>query len=170
MERTDHPEPDILSLAQIQHLMRVEFSRAQRYGYPIMCLVLALDQLGDVRDSLGYDVKEEVLAEFIALLGEQTRGSDFLGRLPDDRFMIVVPHSPPGQVDVLARRLVTGTREMRLPQLGERGLTLSIGGSWMVSGETLFFDDLLRTAQRCLAEAIGAGGDRVEFKAPQGTL
>ena len=169
-DRTENSEPGVLSLAQIQHLMRVEFSRAQRYGYPIVCLVLSIDQLGDVRDRLGYDVKEEVLEEFTLLLHEQTRGSDFLGRLPDDRFMIVVPHSPPDQVDVLAQRLVVGTREMRLPQLGEDGLTLSIGGSWMTNGETLFFDDLLQTAQRCLADASGKGGDRVQMQAPEGTL
>jgi diguanylate cyclase (GGDEF)-like protein len=167
---TDDSVPDVLSLAQIQHLMRVEFSRAQRYGYPIVCLVVAVDGLGPLRDEFGYEVKEAVLDELTTLLHVQTRGSDFLGRLPDDRFMIVVPHSEPGRVQILAERLVVGAREIDLPQLGGAGLTLSVGGSWMTKGETLFFDDLLRTAQQCLAEARAAGGDRYLFREPQGAL
>lgn len=165
-----HDAPEVLSLAQIQHLMRVEFSRAQRYAYPIVCLVVAVDGLGALRDELGYDVKETVLDELIGLLHAGTRGSDFLGRLPDDRFLIVVPHSEPEQVEVLAQRLVAEARELSLAALAGRGLTLSIGGSGMSKGETLFFDDLLRTAQRCQSEASGAVGDRYLFRTPQGAL
>jgi len=160
--------PEILSLAQIQHLMRVEFSRAQRYAYPIVCLVVAVDQLGQLRDRFGYDVKETVVDAVIQLLHRQTRGSDFLGRLPDDRFMVVVPHSPPDKIEVMAQRLVEGARGLHLPDIQDEGLTLSIGGSWMVLGETLFFDDLVQTAQRCLEGAISAGGNRHLARAPEG--
>lgn len=170
MERSNTPGGEILSLAQIQHLMRVEFSRAQRYKYPIVCLVLGLDQLGTLRDQFGYEVKEEVLDAFMALIHKQTRGSDFLGRLPDDRFMVVVPHSKPDQVEIMADRIVAGTREMSVESLPEQALTLSIGGSWMVDGETMFFDDLMSTAQACLVEASQAGGDRILMRAPQGLL
>lgn len=167
---TEGAMPEVLSLAQIQHLMRVEFSRAQRYGYPIVCLVVAVDQLGEVRDRLGYDVKEHVVEAVVELLHEQTRGSDFLGRLPDDRFMIVVPHSQPDQIQVMADRLVARLRELVVPELGDQRLTLSVGGSWMVKGETLFFDDLRATAERCLSEAGQAGGDRVVLSAPEASL
>jgi diguanylate cyclase (GGDEF)-like protein len=170
MERSDNPSGDILSLAQIQHLMRVEFSRAQRYKYPIVCLVLGLDQLGHIRDQLGYELKEEVLDAFMDLMHLQTRGSDFLGRLPDDRFMVVVPHSKPDQVEIMAERIVSGTRDLRLESLADQALTLTIGGSWLLDGETMFFDDLMTTAQNCLAEASQAGGDRVLMRAPQGLL
>jgi len=165
-----HSGPDILSLAQIQHLMRVEFSRAQRYGYPIVCLVAAVDSLGLLRDQFGYEVKEAVLDELVELLQRGTRGSDFLGRLPDDRFLIVVPHSQPEQVEVLARRLVADTRQLEPSGLAGRRITLSIGGSGMSEGETLFFDDLLQTAQECQAEASVDGGDRYLFRTPQGAL
>ncbi len=170
IQRGDDHLAEILSLAQIQHLMRVEFSRAQRYGYPIVCLVLGLDQLGHVRDQFGYDVKEEVLDEFMVLIHKQTRGSDFLGRLPDDRFMVVVPHSPPEQVEIMAKRILNGTRELVLTSLKDQSLTLSVGGSWMMSGETLFFDDLMTTAQRCMSEASQAGGDRIVTRPPEGNL
>ena len=39
-------ERSLFSLAQIQHLMRVEFNRAGRYSYPIVCMIIAIDRLG----------------------------------------------------------------------------------------------------------------------------
>jgi diguanylate cyclase (GGDEF)-like protein len=162
--------PQVLSLAQIQHLMRVEFSRAQRYGYPIACLVVAIDRLGELRDRLGYEAKEALIEAVIDLLDERTRGSDFLGRLPDDRFLVVVPHTPPEGVELLAGRLVESARGLAVPALGGEPVTLSLGGSWTTSGETLFFDDLRAQAERALERAVLAGGDRAELGAPEGTL
>jgi len=167
-DMTDDSAPEVLSLAQIQHLMRVEFSRAQRYGYPIVCLLVAVDQLGVLRDRFGYDAKEEVVDAVIALLHAQTRGSDFVGRMPDDRFMIVVPHGDPAKVEVLARRLLEGAAALELPAVEGTRLTLSIGGSWMSQGETLFFDDLLQTAQACLAQVGAAGGGDFALQGPGG--
>ena len=50
-------DKSLFSLAQIQHLMRVEFNRAQRYGYAISCLIIAVDRLGHLRDMYGYDYR-----------------------------------------------------------------------------------------------------------------
>ncbi|MFT7669073.1 MAG: diguanylate cyclase (GGDEF)-like protein [Planctomycetota bacterium] len=169
-DMTKESMPEILSLAQIQHLMRVEFSRAQRYSYPIICMVVTVDQLGALRDRLGYEVKEIVIEAIIALLHAQTRGSDFIGRLPDDRFMIVVPHSMPDEVEIMAKRLVSGAVAMSIPELEGDGITLSIGGSFMIRGETLFFDDLLQTAQRCLAQVASDGGNGLLMESPSGAL
>ncbi len=162
--------PELFTLAQIQHLMRVEFSRAQRYGYPIVCLIVAVDQLGQVRDQFGYEAKEAVLNRMISLLHEKTRTSDFLGRLPDDRLMIIVPHSTPENIEIMASRLVARSAELSIPEVQGEALTFSIGGSWTVAGETLFFDDLMQTAERCAAEAAIAGGGKYIARAPDGLI
>lgn len=167
-DRTGDSNPEVFSLSQIQHLMKVEFSRAQRYGYPIVCLVIAVDQLGALRDRLGYDVKESLIESIIGLLHQQTRGSDFIGRLPDDRFMVVVPHSEPDKVEVMARRLLDGAKTIDVAEMTGDTVTLSIGGSYMSRGETLFFDDLLQTAQGCLSRVTGAGGNDLLMDGPHG--
>ena len=58
--RSSRPEGgrSLFSVAQIQHVLRIEFGRAQRYRYPLVCLVLSIDQLGALRDRHGYDAKE----------------------------------------------------------------------------------------------------------------
>lgn len=162
MARTSNDrEPELYSLAQIQHLMKVEFSRAQRYGYPLLCLLLSVDRLDRLLDRHGYDAKQGVLEALIVLVQAQTRSSDFVGRLSDDRLLLVVPHARKEHGEVLPERLLQGCRELDLEAVAP-GLrvSLSIGASWLVGGETLFFDDLLRWAEVALEEAASGGGDR----------
>ena len=156
--RASGPTPEFYSLAQIRHLLRVEFGRAQRYGYPISVLMLALDQLGALRDAAGYEAKEAALENVVELLHVQTRGSDLVGRLPDDRLMIVVPHTPVADVQVLVERLLSAVRELDAPGFGH--LSISVGVSSAEAGATLFHDELQRCAESALAESVGAGGDR----------
>ncbi|MEZ6004177.1 MAG: GGDEF domain-containing protein [Planctomycetota bacterium] len=157
----------LFSLAQIQHLMRVEFNRAQRYGYPVSCMMVAVDRLGYLRDLYGYQVKEVILDRVIELLKAETRSSDFLGRLPDDRLLAVVPHTGPEGVAVLAERLLAGARALEF-QAGDRtlGVTLSIGYSYSMGDDTLFFDALLESADDALSDAQTQGGDRHFKQAP----
>ena len=67
--------PGLFSLSQITHLMRVEFSRAQRYNYPIACVLLAIDRLSELRELYGYDSKEAILDETVRLTIESDRQS-----------------------------------------------------------------------------------------------
>lgn len=165
-QRSEDETPTLFTLAQIQHLMRVEFSRAQRYGYPVVCLILAVDQLGATRDSFGYEAKEAVLQAVVELLHERTRTSDFLGRLPDDRLMIIVPHSSLEGIEIMATRLVERAGELEISEAPGQAFTFSIGGSWLTAGETLFFDELMRTAEECLQEAISSGGGKYIARSP----
>lgn len=170
-ERQARNEPDsdaiLFSLSQIMHLMRVEFSRSQRYRYPVSCMILAVDRLGHLRDLYGYDVKEAILDEVVRLLRVRTRSCDFLGRLSDDRFLAVVPHTSPEGARVLAERLLSGIREIRFDAEGKPlKITASVGSSHNMGGETLFFDTMLAASEGALSEAQGAGGDRFVARDP----
>src|SRR5438552_11911730 len=84
----------LFSVAQIQHILRVEFARAQRYRYALACLMISVDQLESLRDLCGYEIKEQVLESVVGLLQNATRTSDFLGRTADDRLAVLIPHTP----------------------------------------------------------------------------
>lgn len=165
----------LFSLAQIQHLMRVEFNRAQRYGYPISCLMIAVDRLGHLRDMYGYESKEEILEGIVGLLKRATRSSDFLGRMADDRLLAVVPHTGESGILALCNRLLGETRELDF-RSDERQIpiTVSIGGSYdgaedggVTSAQrTMFFDALLQACEEALEDAVTAGGDRAAFVTP----
>lgn len=152
----------LFSLAQIQHLMRVEFNRAQRYSYPISAMLIAIDRLGHLRDLYGYEAKEEILDGVVGLLKEQTRSSDFLGRMADDRLLAVVPHTGEDGCKVLGDRLLKGARELQFENEDRMlSVTLSVGASSEQGGKGLFFDAMLEAAENALYDAQGAGGDRL---------
>lgn len=164
-DRIQPTERHLFSLAQIQHLMRVEFDRAQRYGYPVSCMFLAVDRLGHLRDLYGYDAKEEILASVIELLKRETRASDFLGRTADDRLVVVVPHTGREGMPALLDRLIAGVARLEFNSEGRSiPITVSIGVSVDDKGEALFFDAMFQAAGEALADAIERGGGRAVLR------
>jgi diguanylate cyclase (GGDEF)-like protein len=162
----------LYSVAQIQHVLRIEFGRAQRYRYPIVCLVIAIDQLGALRDKLGYESKERVFEAVVGLLTDATRASDFLGRTADDRLLAVLPHTGIEGARQLAARLFREVRQLVLAEPLERSkVTLSIGassndGTLAESSGLMFHDALYQAAESALAEAAAAGGNQLVEKSP----
>ncbi len=172
MSEATRPQPTaprgLFSVAQIQHVLRVEFGRAQRYQYPLVCLLVAVDQLGSLRDQFGYEVKEEVLGAVVSLLQKSTRSSDFLGRTADDRLMAVIPHTPLAGARALAERLRRGAGELEIARAkSATPITLSLGLSSNQPGGILYFDALLSAAEAALSEASAGGGDRICERAPR---
>lgn len=172
-------DKSLFSLAQIQHLMRVEFNRAQRYGYPISCLMIAVDRLGHLRDMYGYEAKEEILEAIVGLLKGATRSSDFLGRMADDRLLAVVPHTGRPGLESMCDRILAETRKLGFENQGRTiEISISIGASYdglepseRVDGEgvperTMFFDALLQSAEEGLMDAIEDGGGKVSYFSP----
>ena len=152
----------LYSVAQVQHLLRIEFARAQRYAYPLSCLVLAVDQLDALRDAHGYEFKELVLGALVDLLRRSTRSSDFMGRTADDRLIVLLPHTSAAGARTLAARLIEHAGALDLERGGARArISLSIGVSALAGSGLLFHDALHREAELALAEAIAAGGGRL---------
>jgi len=166
-EYSSDPGAGVFSLSQIRHLMRVEFGRAQRYGYPLSCLVIGIDRLEALRDLYGYDFRESVLAAVIELLQEETRTCDYLGRLMDDRLMAILPHTTAEGAQAGARRILAAARKLSFtPQASPLAITLSIGLSHYEDDNTLFFDSLVEAAEGAMTEAMKGGGDRFVHRVP----
>ncbi len=160
-------DQNLFSLAQIQHLMRVEFNRAQRYKYPIACLMISVDRLGHLRDLYGYEAKEEIMDAVIGMLQTETRSSDFLGRMADDRLLCVVPHTHADGTECMATRLIDLVEGLDFESDGRAiRITLSIGASCSDGETTMFFDSLLQAADRCLGQVSEQGGNRFLAEAP----
>ena len=155
------PGRALLSSAQIHHVLRVEFGRARRHGYPVTCLVIAIDGLERLRDRLGYEAKERVLDEVVSLLRRATRSSDALGRTPDDRLIAIVPHTQVEGAANLCQRILDLARALRVDRIPDPfEVSLSIGAAATRGGHSIYHDALLAAAEAALAEAVAAGGDR----------
>jgi diguanylate cyclase (GGDEF)-like protein len=161
------PGAGIFSLTQIRHLMRVEFSRAQRYGYPLACLVVSIDRLDHLRDLYGYEFQSSVAEAVVELVQNQTRTCDYLGRLQDDRLLCILPHTDRTGGESGAKRILSAARGLSFQADGRPlSVTLSIGLSHFEGDNALFFDSLVEAAEEACAQATRGGGDRLVHRAP----
>lgn len=153
---------DIFSPSDVQRLMRIEFERARRHGYPIVMLLIAIDRLAQLQDLYGRDLRDSVLGSLAGLVRSATRASDALGCLVDDRLLILTPHTPAEGAAVLARRVLEGVRALSF-EVGGRStrVTISLGGAHNQSGRMeLAFETMLEVADGGLKVAVESGGNR----------
>lgn len=157
----------VFSHSQIRHLMRVEFGRAQRYGYPISYIQICVDRLDQLRDLYGYESKETILEDVVGLLQEETRGCDYLGKSTDDRLSVILPHTNQHGAEAVGQRLLEAARGLVFEADGRRlKVTLSVGAAHYEAENTLFFDALVKASEDALGAALSAGGDTFVYRDP----
>jgi len=149
---------------EIRRLMEIEVARSQRYDYPLSLLLAEVDRLESLHDLYGVDSKQRIVRSVLSLLRSSTRSSDVLGSARGERLLVLFPHTSRAAISVVARRLLSGCRELEFRGDGRvLRATLSIGLSQRAAGVDL--DGLIECAERALEAALEAGGDRaVEFE------
>lgn len=151
------------SQAQILHLMKTEFSRARRHGYPLACVLMKVDRLPSASDDEAGGLRDLVRRQLGRLVTEKTRDHDHLGLVEDDRYLLVLSHTDAKAARLVAERVREGFRGFEVDGAPlDLRLSLSLGLSACEDRDTLFFDTLLAQAELALEWAIEAGGDRVE--------
>lgn len=159
-------EQALFSPEEIRALMRAEVERAGRYGHPLACLAVEVDRLENLTDLYGHESREEVLAAVVELMLARLRVGDFLGSREGDRFILLLPFTPPQGARVLAERLLEGARQLAFDCDGRTvRVGLAIGASYAARGAT--YEELRRAAELGAAQGCKAGGRRfVEWCEP----
>lgn len=152
----------LFSPSEVEELMRVEFARAARHKYPVVCMALGVDRLAQLADLYGYESKEEVLRAVVTVLRAETRDSDFLCLRQDDRLVALFPHTAPELGAFLAKKLLVAIKKQRFERDGRQlRVTLSIGVAHNRHEKAISFETLVRVAEEGLAVADQGGGDRL---------
>ena len=146
---------------EIRALMQIEFERAQRYSYPVVCLLIQIDRLQEIQTIHGFESKGEVFAAVIELIKGETRDGDLLGTVVDDRLMALIPHTTPEAAKSLTTRILNDARGLvfAIPDRTIR-ITLSIGLSHNQDPGATSIATLERVAEEGLSVADASGGDR----------
>ena len=154
-------EAGLFSYAQIQHLLKIEFSRARRYRYPLSTCVFQVDRLETMKELYGYKVREQMLDKVVGLVQRSSRTSDFLGRF-GDRFVLILPHTPADGMKTIMERVREQLAATSFEVDGRPvRVTLSVGGATYAGNNTLFFDSILKNAEDSLRRAVEAGGNTI---------
>ena len=101
---TDHLM-DIFNRRYLDRRVEEEFSRAKRYGYPFSLILIDIDRFKEINDTYGHPIGDLVLKQIGALLKNDIRSTDLLGRYGGEEAMILLPHTGLAGAKILAERL-----------------------------------------------------------------
>ncbi|MEW6746718.1 MAG: GGDEF domain-containing protein [Planctomycetota bacterium] len=162
----NNPEPGLFTYAQILHLLKIEFSRARRYQYPLAALLLQIDRLENLKDLYGYRMRDTVQDQVVAVISQHSRASDFLGKL-GERLIMILPHTDGEGAQVIARRIQDQLGRLTF-EIDEReiNITVSIGIAVMRDQSTIFFDALIQQAESALLRVTERGGNGILVYVP----
>ncbi|GAB4331917.1 MAG: hypothetical protein Kow0037_08870 [Calditrichia bacterium] len=71
-----------------------EFERARRYGNPLSLVLVDVDLFHKIYDAFGEHTAEYVLMRIANVILNNTRHTDIVFRLRENRFAIILPHTP----------------------------------------------------------------------------
>jgi diguanylate cyclase (GGDEF)-like protein len=135
-----------------------EFSRSRRYDRTFSLLMTDLDWFKRVNDTFGHEVGDGVLRQFGAMLRQECRQSDVIGRLGGEEFALLLPETTLEAAQTMATRITEGCRSLVTDASAVR-CSCSIGVT-EVRPDDEDLDSVLKRADRALYEAKRAGRDR----------
>jgi diguanylate cyclase (GGDEF)-like protein/PAS domain S-box-containing protein len=119
-------------------------------------VIVDLDHLKRVNDTLGRATGDRVIAEIAGMIGDQIDSSSILSRLEADEFALLIPGV--GEAQALER--TTRLLEVIRARQGAAALTASAGIALVERGMGVSCSDLLTAADIALHQAKEAGRDR----------
>ncbi len=136
-----------------------QLSYARRYATDGALVVLDLDHLKEINDSLGHTAGDEVLVRTSQLLLERLRDTDLVGRLGGDEFAISLPHTSRAEALALVDALLSRIHDENPPGGGaQRRVSASAGVVFFDADPDVSGADLLITADTAMYEAKAQGG------------
>lgn len=114
-----------------------EYDRARRYGRPLVCLMIDVNQFKRINDVLGHPAGDQLLTQVAQELKTNLRQSDILARFGGDEFIIALPETSYAQAAAVAeklRGLAVHGPWMRDPRIGP--VRLSVGLSYVQADDS----------------------------------
>ena len=136
-----------------KHIEQILREKSGTHGF----VILDVDYFKQVNDNYGHLVGDKVLQTLGSFLQSQFREYDIVGRIGGDEFVILMCNlTDSGAVESKIRKLVKRVRELRVEEMGDRELTISVGISVAPEHGSSFME-LYRNADMALYETKRAG-------------
>ncbi|TBV05475.1 GGDEF domain-containing protein [Phytopseudomonas dryadis] len=136
--------------------LKIAVASQRRHRASSAVLLMDLDHFKQINDRFGHQAGDQVLVNFVELLGQHSREEDRLFRFGGEEFLLLLPNTDMNGLRSAARHLQTQIAE-RLTSPGG-AVTVSMGGAVLLSGEQ--WESWLQRADRQLYQAKSAGRNR----------
>jgi diguanylate cyclase len=137
-----------------------ELSRHGRSGQPLAMLLIDIDHFKRVNDRHGHAVGDEVLRAVAAVLARTCRRSDLVVRFGGEEFLLLLPETGEAGAEQAAEKLRAAVAAQPVSPVAQ--VTVSIGYSVTMIGESANADRLIGQADAALYRAKENGRNRVE--------
>lgn len=162
---TSHIQRDLLTgMYNRKALMPVlaqSIAQALRYDWICSLMLINVDSLRLINEQRGWDVGDQILKRLAESLNSLKRTADFLARVGEDGFAILLPETNAEQGILAAKRVRSMVSDLSAPHSGtDIHFTVSIGVATL-SGEEDSAEAMYSRAEACLQLSKQQGGNRI---------
>jgi two-component system cell cycle response regulator len=144
---------------KLQEVLSSELERASRYSRPLSIIMVDMDDLKGINDSLGHPVGDEALKMVASAIQRCVRKVDLATRFGGDEFVIVLPEADLQVAASVAERLHKEVAKLKLEGCS---LSVSLGvAAWNKTYTTpeIFID----AADRAMYQAKRSEGEQIRI-------
>jgi diguanylate cyclase (GGDEF)-like protein len=153
------PLTELNNRHKLQEALTGELERASRYERPLSIIMIDMDELKAINDSLGHPAGDEALKLVAKAIQQCIRKVDLATRFGGDEFVIVLPEADTNVAVSVARRI---NQEVEKLKVEGRKLSISLGvASWNKTYTTP--DIFIDAADRAMYQAKRSDGDQVRI-------
>ncbi|MDE3246954.1 MAG: GGDEF domain-containing protein [Acidobacteriota bacterium] len=166
-QTTVDPLTGVGNRATVLGHLEKHFDLARRYKRPLSVILADLDFFKAVNDTYGHATGDLVLQTFGVILLGRLRGSDQVGRLGGEEFLVVLPETHGHEAVSVAENLRNAikTEPVSRPDGTPFYVKVSLGVA-QIQDSDANAGSLLARADVALYRAKNLGRDRVEFDSP----
>jgi len=160
---THDPLTGLVNRSEFEQRLKKALQSTKEYENTHALLYLDLDQFKVVNDAAGHTAGDELLKQVCALLANQLRGRDTLGRLGGDEFSVLLENCPLSKAAKVAKILIDVIREYRFTWEGK---TYQVGvsiGIVPITAESTSTAELMTQADQACYSAKDLGRGRAHI-------
>jgi len=152
----------VLNNGTVMERLQEEFLRARRYKNELSVMMVDMDHFKKINDQYGHLKGDIVLRDTAAIIKENLREVDVIGRYGGDEFIVLLPETSPKNATIAAERIRKLFEELAMDKAKKDIYsTISVGICGINSKGIESIKELIRTADRALYFAKTAGRNKI---------
>jgi diguanylate cyclase (GGDEF)-like protein len=155
------PLTGLFNRRHLKERMAEHIALYRRYGLVTSLILLDLDGFKQVNDTHGHDVGDRLLVAVSDIIRSAVRDTDMTFRLGGDEFCLMLTNTPLSGAEVVAERLLTNIKTLRLDGV-DQSLEIGLSGGCTATHEAADTEPaLFKIADTLLYQAKGEGKGRI---------